>query len=179
MDQRYFICLHLAGKKLENLSIGTYITSNSTKFIDHATQNIHFSYVYGISYVSEDFNYIHPQSCYRVFLILYVGYPSVCIWQIFLWAVGTNVAAKFLRANGITLFQVRDETLKLLGKADMFFFSPEHPPLTEEAQRALDWAVDEKLKSGWFSSFSNLLLFSTNHRRVKCFLCSQYDFKHS
>ncbi|RYR77979.1 ATP-dependent Clp protease ATP-binding subunit CLPT2, chloroplastic isoform X1 [Arachis duranensis] len=61
---------------------------------------------------------------------------------------GTNVAAKFLRANGITLFKVRDETVKLLGKADRFFFSPEHPPLTEEAQRALDWAVDEKLKSG-------------------------------
>ncbi|MED6168190.1 ATP-dependent Clp protease ATP-binding subunit clpt2, chloroplastic [Stylosanthes scabra] len=61
---------------------------------------------------------------------------------------GTNVAAKLLRANGITLFKVREETVKLLGKADMFFFSPEHPPLTEEAQRVLDWAVDEKLKSG-------------------------------
>ncbi|TYJ41443.1 hypothetical protein E1A91_A03G021300v1, partial [Gossypium mustelinum] len=61
---------------------------------------------------------------------------------------GTNLAAKFLRANGITLFKVRDETVKLLGKGDMFFFSPEHPPLTEDAQRALDWAVDEKLKSG-------------------------------
>ncbi|KAB2039018.1 hypothetical protein ERO13_D03G158700v2 [Gossypium hirsutum] len=61
---------------------------------------------------------------------------------------GTNLAAKFLRANGITLSKVRDETVKLLGKGDMFFFSPEHPPLTEDAQRALDWAVDEKLKSG-------------------------------
>ncbi|MBA0552906.1 hypothetical protein Golob_023680, partial [Gossypium lobatum] len=60
---------------------------------------------------------------------------------------GTNLAAKFLRANGITLSKVRDETVKLLGKGDMFFFSPEHPPLTEDAQRALDWAVDEKLKS--------------------------------
>ncbi|XP_061357860.1 ATP-dependent Clp protease ATP-binding subunit CLPT2, chloroplastic-like [Gastrolobium bilobum] len=60
---------------------------------------------------------------------------------------GTNLAAKFLRANGITLFEVRDETVKLLGKADMFFFSPEHPPLTEEAQRALDWAIDQKMKS--------------------------------
>ncbi|XP_072954368.1 ATP-dependent Clp protease ATP-binding subunit CLPT1, chloroplastic-like [Typha angustifolia] len=61
---------------------------------------------------------------------------------------GTSEAAKFLRANGVTLFQVRDETVKLLGKSDMYFFSPEHPPLTEPAQRALDWAVDEKLKSG-------------------------------
>ncbi|KAF8379329.1 hypothetical protein HHK36_028763 [Tetracentron sinense] len=61
---------------------------------------------------------------------------------------GTSLAAKFLRANGVTLFKVREETVKLLGKADMYFFSPEHPPLTEPAQRALDWAVNEKLKSG-------------------------------
>ncbi|XP_026380325.1 ATP-dependent Clp protease ATP-binding subunit CLPT1, chloroplastic-like [Papaver somniferum] len=61
---------------------------------------------------------------------------------------GTSNAAKFLRANGITLFKVRDETIELLGKSDMYYFSPEHPPLTEQAQRALDWAVDEKLKSG-------------------------------
>nr|AFK41491.1 unknown [Lotus japonicus] len=60
---------------------------------------------------------------------------------------GTNVAAKFLRANGVTLFKVRDETVRLLGKADMFFFSPEHPRLTDEAQKALDWAVDTKLQS--------------------------------
>ncbi|KAK1261361.1 Clp protease-related protein [Acorus gramineus] len=61
---------------------------------------------------------------------------------------GTSLAAKFLRANGIRLFKVREETVKLLGKSDLYFFSPEHPPLTEPAQRALDWAVDEKLKSG-------------------------------
>ncbi|XP_054824655.1 ATP-dependent Clp protease ATP-binding subunit CLPT2, chloroplastic-like [Prosopis cineraria] len=61
---------------------------------------------------------------------------------------GTSLASKFLRANGITLLKVRDETLKLLGKADLYYFSPEHPPLTEEAQRALDWAVDQKLNSG-------------------------------
>ncbi|KAI4315320.1 hypothetical protein L6164_028144 [Bauhinia variegata] len=61
---------------------------------------------------------------------------------------GTSLASKFLRANGFTLFKVRDEILKLLGKADMFFFSPEHPPLTDDAQRALDWAVDQKIKSG-------------------------------
>ncbi|KAJ6807422.1 ATP-dependent Clp protease ATP-binding subunit CLPT1, chloroplastic-like [Iris pallida] len=61
---------------------------------------------------------------------------------------GTSEAAKFLRANGITLFKVREETVKLLGKSDMYFFSPEHPPLTESAQRALDYAVDEKIKCG-------------------------------
>ncbi|WVZ14860.1 hypothetical protein V8G54_012426, partial [Vigna mungo] len=61
---------------------------------------------------------------------------------------GTSRAAKFLRANGITLFKVRDETLNLLGKSDLYFFSPEHPPLTEPAQLALEWAIQEKLKSG-------------------------------
>ncbi|KAK1367287.1 Clp R domain-containing protein [Heracleum sosnowskyi] len=58
-----------------------------------------------------------------------------------------NQASKFLRTNGITLLKVREEIVKLLGKADIYFFSPEHPPLTEEAQRALDWAIEKKLKS--------------------------------
>ncbi|CAN6879727.1 hypothetical protein Bca4012_080337 [Brassica carinata] len=61
---------------------------------------------------------------------------------------GTSTAAKFLRGNGITLFKVRDEIIKLLGKSDMYFFSPEHPPLTEPARKAVDWAIDEKKKSG-------------------------------
>lgn len=61
---------------------------------------------------------------------------------------GTSLASKFLRANGIQLLKVREEIVKLLGKADMFTFSPEHPPLTEAAQRALDLAIDEKLRSG-------------------------------
>lgn len=61
---------------------------------------------------------------------------------------GTSTAAKFLRGNGVTLFKVRDEIIKLLGKSDMYFFSPEHPPLTEPARKAVDWAVDEKKKSG-------------------------------
>ncbi|KAH1233842.1 ATP-dependent Clp protease ATP-binding subunit CLPT1, chloroplastic [Glycine max] len=62
---------------------------------------------------------------------------------------GTSNAAKFLRANGITLLKAREETVELLGKSDLFFFSPEHPPLTEPAQKALDWAIEEKLKSGF------------------------------
>ncbi|KAL0317698.1 UNVERIFIED_CONTAM: ATP-dependent Clp protease ATP-binding subunit CLPT1, chloroplastic [Sesamum angustifolium] len=41
---------------------------------------------------------------------------------------GTSLAAKFLRENGVTLFKVREETVKLLGKSDLYFFSPEHPP---------------------------------------------------
>jgi hypothetical protein len=45
---------------------------------------------------------------------------------------------------------VREEAANVLGKSEMFYFSPMHPPLTEAAQRALDWAVNEKLKSGNF-----------------------------
>eukprot|EP00850_Spirogloea_muscicola_P010632 SM000063S20022 [mRNA] locus=s63:298884:300022:+ [translate_table: standard] len=58
----------------------------------------------------------------------------------------TSNASRYLRQHGIGLFSVRDETIKLLGKADMYFFSPEHPPLTEPAQRALDWAIEEKTR---------------------------------
>eukprot|EP00244_Chara_vulgaris_P005250 TRINITY_DN2087_c0_g1_i1.p1 TRINITY_DN2087_c0_g1~~TRINITY_DN2087_c0_g1_i1.p1 ORF type:complete len:293 (-),score=56.47 TRINITY_DN2087_c0_g1_i1:376-1254(-) len=61
---------------------------------------------------------------------------------------GTSSAARFLRANGITLFKVREETVKLLGKADPYYFSPEHPPLTEYSQKALDFGVEEKEKQG-------------------------------
>jgi hypothetical protein len=64
---------------------------------------------------------------------------------------GTSDAAKLLRANGITLLKVREEAANVLGKSEMFYFSPMHPPLTEAAQRALDWAINEKLKSGYFS----------------------------
>ena len=34
----------------------------------------------------------------------------------------------------------------------MYYFSPEHPPLTEPARLALDWAIEEKLKSGMHGS---------------------------
>ncbi|XP_076951858.1 ATP-dependent Clp protease ATP-binding subunit CLPT2, chloroplastic-like isoform X2 [Bidens hawaiensis] len=73
---------------------------------------------------------------------------------------GTNRASKLLRANGFTLTKVREEVIKLIGKPDFFYYSPEHPPLTESAQKALDWAVDEKLKSGNFGEIttSHLLL---------------------
>ncbi|XP_004511640.1 ATP-dependent Clp protease ATP-binding subunit CLPT2, chloroplastic [Cicer arietinum] len=60
---------------------------------------------------------------------------------------GTNLANKFLRAHGITLFKVRDEIVKILGEPDIFLQTPERPPRTDDAQRALDWAVDKKLKS--------------------------------
>jgi len=63
-----------------------------------------------------------------------------------------------LRANGITLLNVREEAANVLGKSEMFYFSPMHPPLTEAAQRALDWAVNEKLKSGNFCSTYELAL---------------------
>jgi hypothetical protein len=64
--------------------------------------------------------------------------------------VGTSEAARFLRRNGVTLFGAKEEIIKLLGKADMYFFSPEHPPLTSSAQKALAWASDPKNKPGNF-----------------------------
>lgn len=67
--------------------------------------------------------------------------------------LGTNLANKFLRANGITLFKVRDEIVNVLGIADMFSLSPERPPITDDALRALDWAVEKKLKSGLLLPF--------------------------
>lgn len=63
---------------------------------------------------------------------------------------GTNFASKYLRANSITLLKVREEIVKILGKGDFYYFSPKEPPLTEDAQKALDWALDEKLKSGMY-----------------------------
>lgn len=92
-------------------------------------------------------------------IVIFVFFLHYCFFKCTtLFYIGTSVAAKYLRANGITLFKVREEIVNLLGKSDLYFFSPEHPPLTEPAQRALDWAIDQKLKSGYsrffFSSLS-------------------------
>lgn len=61
---------------------------------------------------------------------------------------GTSMASRFLRSKGIKLMDLREETVKLLGKADMYYFSPEHPPLTPQAQAALNWAIQEYEKRG-------------------------------
>ncbi|CAN1186116.1 ATP-dependent Clp protease ATP-binding subunit CLPT2, chloroplastic [Linum perenne] len=62
---------------------------------------------------------------------------------------GTGVAARYLWENGITVFRTRDMIVKLLENADEFAVVPdEFPPLTEDAQRAIDWAVDRRIKSG-------------------------------
>lgn len=86
---------------------------------------------------------------------------------------GTSTAAKFLRGNGVTLFKVRDETINLLGKSDMYFFSPEHPPLTEPARKAIDWAIDEKKKSGVYKhlsiSGSFFCFFPIHYNQLKLF----------
>lgn len=82
-------------------------------------------------------NWTKKCSCVNLYKLLFVEF-----------VLGTSFAAKFLRTNGITLFKVREEVVKMLGKSDMYYFSPEHPPLTEPAQKALDWAVDQKMNSG-------------------------------
>ncbi|GAB2275045.1 hypothetical protein Dimus_009813 [Dionaea muscipula] len=51
------------------------------------------------------------------------------------------MTAKFLHYNVITFFKVQEETVDLLGKAKVAYFNPEHPPLTEPAQKAIDWAI--------------------------------------
>ncbi|GLJ26720.1 hypothetical protein SUGI_0520490 [Cryptomeria japonica] len=62
---------------------------------------------------------------------------------------GSSNAAKFLRANGVNLFTLREKLVQLLGKADYRYMTPRKGvPLTEPAQKALDWAVGEKIKSG-------------------------------
>ncbi|CAH9086268.1 unnamed protein product [Cuscuta europaea] len=61
---------------------------------------------------------------------------------------GTNFASKYLWTIGITLLKVREEIIKVRGKSDFFNFSAEHPPLTEDAQKALNWALNEKVKTG-------------------------------
>ncbi|GLT53606.1 hypothetical protein SLA2020_268660 [Shorea laevis] len=47
-------------------------------------------------------------------------------------------------------FSLRELVLlqSFCGRMELHFSSPEHPPLTEGAQRTLDWAVDQKLKTG-------------------------------
>jgi hypothetical protein len=45
---------------------------------------------------------------------------------------------------------VKDEMDKILGEADVFSITGERPQITDDAQRALDWAVNKKLKSGLF-----------------------------
>lgn len=95
-------------------------------------------------------------------------------------ALGTNLAAKFLRAHGITLLKVRDENAKLLEKAeaDMFSITPERPPMTDEAQRALDWAVDQKIKSGLFFFIFLIYCCSSPIAEEWKAACKTYDFMH-
>lgn len=58
--------------------------------------------------------------------------------------------------------------MKILGEVDPFtVVTPERPPMTDDAQRALDWAVDRKLKSGLFLPFfSFTLLFISSIAKV-------------
>ncbi|KAK2421272.1 ATP-dependent Clp protease ATP-binding subunit clpt1, chloroplastic [Trifolium repens] len=78
-----------------------------------------------------------------------IKYPKVGTESLLMGILieGTSRAAKFLRANGITFLKVQEQTFEILGKSDYFFSSPVPPPLTEPLQKALDWAVNEKLKS--------------------------------
>eukprot|EP00475_Leptophrys_vorax_P045840 TRINITY_DN9667_c0_g2_i1.p1 TRINITY_DN9667_c0_g2~~TRINITY_DN9667_c0_g2_i1.p1 ORF type:complete len:229 (-),score=11.35 TRINITY_DN9667_c0_g2_i1:241-927(-) len=71
---------------------------------------------------------------------------------------GTSYGARYLRANGVQLMALRAATVELLGKADMYFFSPEHPPLTEPALAALQWAVNKHKEMGGEGEISTALV---------------------
>ncbi|PSS09746.1 ATP-dependent Clp protease ATP-binding subunit like [Actinidia chinensis var. chinensis] len=61
---------------------------------------------------------------------------------------GTSLGAKFLLANGITISKLREEILKAIGRRELREVPIGFPPLDTSTQRVLDWAADEKLKSG-------------------------------
>ncbi|CAI5994683.1 unnamed protein product [Closterium sp. NIES-64] len=71
---------------------------------------------------------------------------------------GTNYGARFMRANGIKLMDLRVRTVELLGKADMYYFSAEHPPLTEPALAALQWAIAKHKELGRTGEISTALI---------------------
>ncbi|GJP80553.1 hypothetical protein CLOP_g10756 [Closterium sp. NIES-67] len=71
---------------------------------------------------------------------------------------GTNYGARFMRANGIKLMDLRVKTVELLGKADMYYFSAEHPPLTEPALAALQWAIAKHKELGRSGEISTALI---------------------
>ncbi|CAN1842653.1 ATP-dependent Clp protease ATP-binding subunit CLPT2, chloroplastic [Linum perenne] len=88
---------------------------------------------------------------------------------------GTSSAAKFLRANGVTTYKFRDEVVNMLGRRYFLTETPEFPPPTEQALRALDKAIEEKLKSGRLSILPlNIRLLHTFSPFVICMLeCAQ------
>lgn len=45
-----------------------------------------------------------------------------------------------VRQLGACVVQVKQETVKLLGKGDMYYNPPEHPPVTEPGRKALEAA---------------------------------------
>ena len=84
-----------------------------------------------------------------------------------------------MRKNGVTLFGAKDEIIKLLGKADMYFFSPEHPPLTTSAQKALNWAIDTKNRPGNCSLlqiFKSPVEYQGSHYQIS-YTCAKFRVK--
>lgn len=61
---------------------------------------------------------------------------------------GTSFVAKLLRANGLTLSGVKQGAMEILGRGDPFYFSPEHPDISNELAAAIQWAIDETERIG-------------------------------
>ncbi|GLJ56608.1 hypothetical protein SUGI_1238970 [Cryptomeria japonica] len=80
-----------------------------------------------------------------------VRYPSLGT-KAFLIGIlmeGTSLTVKFLRANGFTLSKVREEMISLIGLPSIWDTKVEAEiPVSEDAQKALDLAIEEKIKLG-------------------------------
>eukprot|EP00252_Welwitschia_mirabilis_P013714 TRINITY_DN301_c0_g1_i1.p1 TRINITY_DN301_c0_g1~~TRINITY_DN301_c0_g1_i1.p1 ORF type:complete len:250 (+),score=35.50 TRINITY_DN301_c0_g1_i1:147-896(+) len=61
---------------------------------------------------------------------------------------GTSFASKFLRDIGISVLKLRAEVIQMRGTPYKYAKRAERPPLTESAQKVLEWAVAETSKLG-------------------------------
>ncbi|XP_057853158.1 ATP-dependent Clp protease ATP-binding subunit CLPT1, chloroplastic isoform X1 [Cryptomeria japonica] len=80
-----------------------------------------------------------------------VRYPSLGTEALLMGILmeGTSPTVKFLRANGFTLSKVREEMISLIGLPSIWDTKVEAEiPVSEDAQKALDLAVEEKIKLG-------------------------------
>ncbi|XP_057873551.1 ATP-dependent Clp protease ATP-binding subunit CLPT1, chloroplastic-like [Cryptomeria japonica] len=80
-----------------------------------------------------------------------VRYPSLGTEALLMGILmeGTSPTVKFLRANGFTLSKVWEEMISLIGLPSIWDTKVEAEiPVSEDAQKALGLAVEEKIKLG-------------------------------
>ena len=62
--------------------------------------------------------------------------------------------------------QVKQETVKLLGKGDMYYNPPEHPPVTEPGRKALEAAHDYRKTLSGEAFVIRLMIVTPRHPLV-------------